>query len=69
MKNLSFGSDAQLGSAAHSSSQRGLKTSTSKAAGRWLTGVGDGEAVGCLDVVHMRHQGERGFRGVGAGVV
>lgn len=36
---------------------------------RRLTGVGDGEAVGRLDVVHVRHQGERGFRGVGAGVV
>lgn len=35
----------------------------------WLTGVGDGEAVGRLDVVHVRHQVERGFRGVRAGVV
>lgn len=34
-----------------------------------LTGVGDGEAVGRLDVVHMRHQVERGLRGVRAGVV
>lgn len=34
-----------------------------------LTGVGDGEAVGRLDVVHVRHQVERGFRGVRAGVV
>lgn len=34
-----------------------------------LTGVGDSEAVGCLDVVHVRHQVERGFRGVWAGVV
>lgn len=36
---------------------------------RRLTGVGDGEAVGRLDVVHVRHQVERGLRGVGAGVV
>lgn len=34
-----------------------------------LTGVGDGEAVGRLYVVHVRHQVERGFRGVRAGVV
>lgn len=34
-----------------------------------LTGVGDGEAVGRLDVVHVRHQVERGFRGIRAGVV
>lgn len=34
-----------------------------------LTGIGDGEAVGRLDVVHVRHQVERGFRGVRAGVV
>lgn len=34
-----------------------------------LTGVGDGEAVGRLNVVHVRHQVERGFWGVRAGVV
>lgn len=34
-----------------------------------LTGIGDGKAVGRLDVVHVRHQVERGFRGVRAGVV
>lgn len=35
----------------------------------WLTGVGDCEAVGRLDVVHVRHQVERGFRGIWTGVV
>lgn len=34
-----------------------------------LTGVGDSEAVGRLDVVHVRHQVERRLGGVGAGVV
>lgn len=34
-----------------------------------LTGVGDGEAVCRLDVVHMRHQVEGRFRGIRAGVV
>lgn len=46
-----------------------LAQARDKAPGCWLTGVGDSEAVGCLDVVHVRHQGEWGFRGIGAGVV